>query len=137
MAAGARATAHRVGGIAGSMSIEDPVHQSGHPRARFGYDPWFTERYVRYFGRLNPMLPRKATLPVGTTVSTSMLMPPDEFARTDYYNDWVRPQLAARYAGFDHESLPLAAGSKARLADFASITDGFRTPFAAAGTDRP
>ncbi len=84
--------AHRVGGVAGSMSIEDPVHQSGHSLARFGYDPWFTERYVRYFGRLNPMIPRKATLPVGAAVSTSMLMPPDEFARTEYYNDWVRPQ---------------------------------------------
>ncbi len=45
--------------------------------------------------------------------------------------------LTPRYAEFDYESLPVATGSKARLADFASITAGFRVPFAAAGTDRP
>lgn len=85
-------TARRVGGVAGSMSIEDPVRQTGFSLARFGYDPSFTDRYVRYYGRLNPMIRRKAAVPVGATVSTSMLMPSDEFARTEYYNDWVRPQ---------------------------------------------
>ncbi|HKU97347.1 MAG TPA: LuxR C-terminal-related transcriptional regulator, partial [Vineibacter sp.] len=85
-------TARRVGGVAGNMSIEDPVRQTGLSLARFGYDPSFTDRYVRYYGRLNPMIRRKAALPVGATVSTSMLMPSDEFARTEYYNDWVRPQ---------------------------------------------
>ncbi|HKU96728.1 MAG TPA: DUF4056 domain-containing protein [Vineibacter sp.] len=45
--------------------------------------------------------------------------------------------LTARYTDFDYDSLPLADGSKAKLADFASITARFRTPFTAAGTDRP
>ncbi|HEX2886206.1 helix-turn-helix transcriptional regulator [Vineibacter terrae] len=82
----------RLGGIAGGMWLNDPVAATAVPIAHTGLDPSYTDRYSQHYLHVDPVFRIKSGLPVGGIVSTSMLMRHDAFVRTEFYNDWFRPQ---------------------------------------------
>ncbi len=82
----------RLDGIAGGMWLNDPVAATAVPIAHTGLDPSYTDRYSRHYLHVDPVFRIKSALPVGRIVSTAMLMRHDAFARTEFYNDWFRPQ---------------------------------------------
>ncbi|HKU96473.1 MAG TPA: helix-turn-helix transcriptional regulator [Vineibacter sp.] len=79
-------------GIAGGMWLNDPVRSTAVPIAHTGLDPSYTDRYSQHFLFVDPVFRIKSRLPVGRAVSTSILMRLENFTRTEFYNDWFRPQ---------------------------------------------
>lgn len=56
------------------------------------YDPSFMRSYDRYYNRLNAWVPGFAGASVGVPMLTRRLLSNDLFERTEFYNDWIRPQ---------------------------------------------
>lgn len=56
------------------------------------YDPDFMRSYDDYYNRLNVWAPGYLKAQVGVPLSTRELLPQDQFERTEFYNDWIRPQ---------------------------------------------
>ncbi len=55
-------------------------------------DPAFLQNYASYYHSVNPMWRRESSPPTGTVKTDSMVMPRNEFARTEFYNDFLLPQ---------------------------------------------
>lgn len=56
------------------------------------YDPDFMRSYDEYYNRLNVWAPGYLKAQVGVPMSTRELLPQEQFERTEFYNDWIRPQ---------------------------------------------
>ncbi|WP_112662040.1 helix-turn-helix transcriptional regulator [Microvirga flavescens] len=50
------------------------------------------ERYGQYFYKINPLIPLTFDLPEGAVSSIGGLIPRERIDKTEYYNDWMRPQ---------------------------------------------
>jgi DNA-binding CsgD family transcriptional regulator/PAS domain-containing protein len=66
-------------------------------RARFtlvsvGMDRAAVERYLQYYGQIDPILPAAELKPVGTLTTDREVVSKSWLTRTEFYNDWVRPQ---------------------------------------------
>ncbi len=57
-----------------------------------GWDPDALGPWFDHFSPLNPYPPAAAGLPVGAVVGTDQLVPAEDLARSEYYNDFLRPQ---------------------------------------------
>ncbi|MBD0275528.1 MAG: hypothetical protein ICV73_26805 [Acetobacteraceae bacterium] len=57
-----------------------------------GVDPGCTVRYLERHAGRNELAARSASLPVGSVVTDGSLMQQDEFLRTAFYNECMRPQ---------------------------------------------
>lgn len=56
-------------------------------------DPDWQQRYAEYYSYRNPFRPlTQKKMPIGVAHTSGMLMPRDEFQRTEFYNDYIRPQ---------------------------------------------
>lgn len=55
-------------------------------------DPVQNELYASYYHRINPILPRALAAPVGAVRTDTMLIPRREFARCEFFNDFLLPQ---------------------------------------------
>jgi len=55
-------------------------------------DPEYLRSFTEYWAGHAFMWKVGAKLPLGTVVVREMIIPRDEFCRTDYYNEWCKPQ---------------------------------------------
>jgi DNA-binding CsgD family transcriptional regulator/PAS domain-containing protein len=55
-------------------------------------DPERLEHYARHWACRNPLRQRAARVPVGVILVPEMLMPRDDYVRSDFFNEWMRPQ---------------------------------------------
>lgn len=55
-------------------------------------DPVQNERYASYYHRINPMAKRALSSPIGAVRTDTMMIPRSEFARTEFFNDFLLPQ---------------------------------------------
>ncbi|TSD85000.1 helix-turn-helix transcriptional regulator [Mycobacterium sp. KBS0706] len=55
-------------------------------------DPDYVERYQAHYRQLLPLLPMLPMLEPGATFAHSALIPDAEYRRTEFYNDFMRPQ---------------------------------------------
>src|SRR5688572_12965374 len=62
------------------------------PEAAAGYGPEFMASYRAHYFRVNPYIPSWTRLPVGEIVDSAQVLDEGELVRTEYYNDWLRPQ---------------------------------------------
>ena len=67
------------------------------PRARFtvhsiGLHPEKIDRYLEYYGKIDPVVPATERKPMGAITLDREVVPKDWLMRTEFYNDWVRPQ---------------------------------------------
>jgi len=57
-----------------------------------GYDADFLKSYTDYYGAINAWAPHLSTGPIGVALTSDNCLTQDELIKTEYYNDWVRPQ---------------------------------------------
>jgi DNA-binding CsgD family transcriptional regulator len=55
-------------------------------------DPDYVQRYQAHYHQLLPILPLLPRLTAGSVFANSMLIPEPEYRRTEFYNDFMRPQ---------------------------------------------
>src|SRR5205823_8151447 len=62
--------------------------------ARFsaGIDPAAIDAYNKHYGRLDPIRPAVELKSAGTIITDRDIVSKDWLTRTEFYNDWVRPQ---------------------------------------------
>jgi DNA-binding CsgD family transcriptional regulator len=65
------------------------THQS-QPLGFHRFNTEFMQDYVAHYGALDPWNARVMTWPVGVAAPTYVLMPDDEFRRTEFYQDYLR-----------------------------------------------
>lgn len=93
-----------IGGSIGGFVMDD--QRRGVTIAISTGDPEAARTYQDYYGRIDPIVPALGRFPPGTVVHDAMIMPLDEIHRTEFYNDWIRPQ-----GGFGScRSVPLSSG---------------------------
>jgi DNA-binding CsgD family transcriptional regulator len=81
-----------VGGVASALFMKDTAHQHHNVAHTFGYDPEYTRRYVEHYVALDPFTVGQLASRVGDVISLADLVRPDEFVRSRFYLEWVRPQ---------------------------------------------
>ena len=85
-------------------------------------DPSASVSYRHRYSKMDPVIPAVLHAPEGSVVTQGMILPRSEMARTEFYNDWLRPQnvddcLAAKVAGGSSAGV-LAIAVSAQKADF-------------------
>lgn len=58
----------------------------------YGHDPDYLESYKEHFGARNPWIAGFPRLAPGQIVLGSEVLPDDLLVKTEFYNDWIRPQ---------------------------------------------
>ena len=66
------------------------------PAAYAGYDPSYAPSYEAHYSHIVPRLDRWFGLPLGQVAHVWDIMTEEELLRSEYYNDWLRPQEDAR-----------------------------------------
>jgi len=56
------------------------------------YSPDHHSSYLQHFAGRNPWNARAARVPVGAVIHSQILLEPGVLKRTEFYNDWIRPQ---------------------------------------------
>jgi DNA-binding CsgD family transcriptional regulator len=112
-----RATGAELGGliIEGSGQAPDII-------ATTGVDPAMLAGYKSYYSRLDPIMPALLRKPEGLVITQQMVIDQADMRRTEFYNDWLRPQqvddcLAVTIAGGPRPSV-LAFAVPARVSRF-------------------
>jgi DNA-binding CsgD family transcriptional regulator len=55
-------------------------------------DPTYSRSYGEYYGRMDPVIPAAITASAGTMITDTMVIPKVALERTEFHQDWVRPQ---------------------------------------------
>lgn len=79
-----------------------------------GYDPEHLRSYEQYYANLNPYVPGFMAVGAGRVLSTDEMIRRKDIRRTEFYNDWLRPQENAVAGGgvvlFQESSRAFALG---------------------------
>jgi len=75
----------------GGLTFTDPVRNIRQV-VSLGADPAFCRTYEAHYGRLDPIIPHVIAAASGTLLTDSMVMPRAILDRTEFFQDWVRPQ---------------------------------------------
>ena len=82
-----------VGGSSSSLYWKDAASKHGSVSFDDGnFDPHYRQLYFEKFIKLDPTTTTLCLAEIGEPVSTSDLIPYDEFLETRFYKEWVRPQ---------------------------------------------
>ncbi len=57
-----------------------------------GYRPEFVATFEQHYAAINPWSQVMAAAPVGTAINSDAMLGREELMRTEFYNDWLRPQ---------------------------------------------
>lgn len=79
-------------GAALALVLRAPTKTCAAVAYTVGLDPAFDDSYSRYFHTVDPFVPVHGRLPEGEVRFGSEFVPREEFARTEYYNDYLGPQ---------------------------------------------
>jgi DNA-binding CsgD family transcriptional regulator len=66
--------------------------QSEGLNAAVNFDPDFLRSYDEHYSTTNVWVQNEVNLPAGVAVTGPMLYPEKELRKTEFYNDWLRPQ---------------------------------------------
>ncbi|MDF1775308.1 MAG: helix-turn-helix transcriptional regulator [Rhizobiaceae bacterium] len=61
-------------------------------QATSGYDPDYLNSFAEHYNEVNVYAPSFAMLPVGVAIDCEAMAPPEEIVKSEFYNDWLRPQ---------------------------------------------
>lgn len=85
-------TSSFVGGGAASLFYQDAATNEAAVFHSWNENPHYTQLYFEKYARLNPYFPALAFVEVGRVVAGGDLIPHEEFRRTRFYHEWVKPQ---------------------------------------------
>jgi DNA-binding CsgD family transcriptional regulator len=78
------------GGVA--IHLLDEASRSAYPIGAVGFDPGFLDSYLAHYGAISPWPEKFLTMPRAWPRHSFMDLPEDEYMRTEFYQDWMRPQ---------------------------------------------
>lgn len=81
-----------VGGCASGLFMKDSARKTHNDVITWGYDPGFTQRYLEKYVHLDPFTTGQFFFEIEQPISLVDIMPPEQFRRTRFYEEWVRPQ---------------------------------------------
>jgi DNA-binding CsgD family transcriptional regulator len=90
--------AHFVDGSAAALFSKDANSRSGEVAYDAGTDPHYRKLYFEKYIRLDPSTTGQFFAEIDVPVSTTDLIPYDEFLETRFYREWVRPQGLVDFA---------------------------------------
>ena len=90
-----------------------------------GFEPRYVGSYVKHYSALNPCRERRARLPAGAVATDDMLVDRKVAERSEFYNDWLRPQKLGAAIG---TVLEKSAGISVNIAVLCAAGPGFITP---------
>lgn len=79
-------------GAAAHFLGQDRTYQGSMPVAFHGYEDDAVGTFDQHFQFINPLREGWSNLPAGTVCSHASLIGEAAWRRTEYYNDWIRPQ---------------------------------------------
>lgn len=86
-----------------------------------GYAPEFIETYNQHYGNINSWATGFVKHDAGFVIDCNAMCAPEQFSRTEFYNDWIRPQEDIGTGGgailFKDESRTFMLGGNIRLKD--------------------
>ncbi|WP_404404060.1 helix-turn-helix transcriptional regulator [Pelagibacterium halotolerans] len=86
-----------------------------------GYAPEYIESYNQYYGEMNSWAPGFATADPGVVLPSEWMCPKAELFKSEFYNDWIRPQEDVAAGGgailFKDDTRMIAFGGNIRLKD--------------------
>jgi DNA-binding CsgD family transcriptional regulator/PAS domain-containing protein len=86
-------TKNFIGGQAASLAWKDAVAKRGNSYFDDGgISPYYRQLYFDKYVKLDPCTTGQFFAEIGEPVTTSDLIPYEEFIQTRFYNEWVRPQ---------------------------------------------
>jgi DNA-binding CsgD family transcriptional regulator len=89
--------------------------------AGHGYDPDYISTYRAHYNKINAWAPGFMQKPVGVVVDSEDMYPSHALKRTEFYNDWLRPQEDIIHGGgaaiFRDETRMVALGGNIRERD--------------------
>lgn len=94
----------RMGGAKASIHGVAQLQDAPFLSVAGSFDPASAQSYLAHFHRINPFMPLSAAIPNGRARVSPMDLPDDALRRTEFYNDWLRPQ----------EDLAIAVALKSR-----------------------
>jgi DNA-binding CsgD family transcriptional regulator len=86
------ALSHAYGGAMSVIAMHDYARGLGFADASTGLDRAHEASYARHFSRLNPWIGAAERRQVGFATLSDSLLPYADLLRTEFYNDWCRPQ---------------------------------------------
>jgi DNA-binding CsgD family transcriptional regulator len=81
-----------VGGSSAVLYWHDAASERSKALHLFNENPEYTRLYFEKYLPMNPMFPAAAFVDVGRVVSTSDIMPYEEFVETRFFKEWSEPQ---------------------------------------------
>lgn len=82
-----------IGSAGAALFFQDHDSSQGHIAASHGYDPHYQRQYQEHFASVNVWLKRMADQTKSGDIRNSLsACSGSELVRTEYYNDWLRPQ---------------------------------------------
>lgn len=79
------------GSASAHLSTEDFAMTEGR-LISFGTDPAYAQRYADYYARCNVLWQHMVRRPLDRVMTNRTIMPMDELRRSEFYNDFLRPQ---------------------------------------------
>jgi DNA-binding CsgD family transcriptional regulator/PAS domain-containing protein len=78
--------------VAAGITIENPVTKKGRPITYFGFDTGHVEKTFDHYLPMNPLFSISQSMTTGFIVANGDVIAPRDFAMTDFYNGWAKPQ---------------------------------------------
>ncbi len=78
------------GGVA--IHLIDEAARMSMPIAATAFDPGYLESYIAHYGSVSPWPEIFPSLPRGKARQSFSDIPEEEYVRTEFYQDWMRPQ---------------------------------------------
>jgi DNA-binding CsgD family transcriptional regulator len=85
-------SARFVGGTASALFLKDSVHKAHNTLYTWGYDPDYMRSYIETFGQLDPFAIAQFFFKIEQPISLADIVPHEEFRKSRFYEEWVRPQ---------------------------------------------
>ena len=83
---------HASGGVRTHLFVHDQALGRAATEVNSGYDPDYVRSFLNHYSGINAWAPVFSSSPTGTVLSGMEMCPDADMEKTEFYNDWIRPQ---------------------------------------------
>jgi DNA-binding CsgD family transcriptional regulator len=102
-----------VGGAGAGLFARNTIYRTANPSYDYGVSPYYRKLYFETYAGFDPMAMAYLVIAVGDVISSSSVVPYDEFIETRFYKEWAGPQ------GFIDNVMTLLDRTPTSIAGFA------------------